>query len=80
MLSIEKIAARILTKYLGRYVEGLEEKNLQISLLKGSVQLSNLKLRKEALDGLELPVTVKTGLFTQANEVATMLTSRRTFG
>ena len=63
MFSIEKFAANILTKYLGNYVEGLEEKNLQISLLKGSAQLSNLKLKKEALDGLELPVTVKSGTF-----------------
>ena len=62
MFSVEKIAANILTHYLGTYVEGLKEKNLQISLMKGSVNLSNLQLKKEALDGLELPITVKSGM------------------
>ena len=60
---LEKIAASVLAKYLGKYV-AIEENNLCISLMEGRAQLSNLKLRDDALDDLELPVTVKEGLLT----------------
>ena len=59
---LEKLAANVLAKYLGKYVHGIEENNLCISIMEGRVQLSNLRLREDALDQLELPVTVKEGL------------------
>ena len=59
---LEGVVSTILTKYLGKYVAGLERENLQLSLGTGEVVLENLALRQDALDELELPVTVKAGL------------------
>lgn len=59
---VATLAAKILSRYLGDYVEGLDSKNLEISLLSGSVELKNLKLKTSSLEKLELPITVKEGL------------------
>lgn len=51
-----------LNKYLGNYVYGLDPQSLKISVFKGDVQLNNLHLKPEALNALNLPITVKAGL------------------
>lgn len=56
---IETIVTNLLTKYLGQYIEGLN--NLNISLAQGEAVLKNLALRRSALDDFELPVTVLSG-------------------
>eukprot|EP00191_Tetraselmis_sp_GSL018_P013894 CAMPEP_0177583080 /NCGR_PEP_ID=MMETSP0419_2-20121207/3118_1 /TAXON_ID=582737 /ORGANISM="Tetraselmis sp., Strain GSL018" /LENGTH=318 /DNA_ID=CAMNT_0019072421 /DNA_START=140 /DNA_END=1093 /DNA_ORIENTATION=+ len=58
----ERQVAYYLNKYLGRYVYNVDASALQISIFKGNVQLSNLQLKPEALNSLNLPVTVKAGL------------------
>eukprot|EP01094_Clydonella_sp_ATCC50884_P020473 TRINITY_DN4260_c0_g2_i1.p1 TRINITY_DN4260_c0_g2~~TRINITY_DN4260_c0_g2_i1.p1 ORF type:complete len:3475 (-),score=1195.12 TRINITY_DN4260_c0_g2_i1:66-10490(-) len=58
----ENIVASILSKYLGDYVEGLESKNLSLGIMGGKVKLENLRLKKEALADLEVPVVVKDGV------------------
>eukprot|EP01122_Echinamoeba_exundans_P003714 TRINITY_DN1378_c0_g1_i1.p1 TRINITY_DN1378_c0_g1~~TRINITY_DN1378_c0_g1_i1.p1 ORF type:complete len:3355 (-),score=763.88 TRINITY_DN1378_c0_g1_i1:110-10174(-) len=58
---LESIVSSLLTKYLGDYVEGLDTNNLNIGITKGDVVLANLRLKKSALDGLELPVVIKEG-------------------
>jgi hypothetical protein len=40
---------------------GLDTNNLNIGITKGDVVLTNLRLKKSALDGLELPVVIKEG-------------------
>uniref|UniRef100_A0A175YPS3 Uncharacterized protein n=1 Tax=Daucus carota subsp. sativus TaxID=79200 RepID=A0A175YPS3_DAUCS len=52
----------LLRRYLGEYVEGLSAEALKISVWKGDVLLKDLKLKAEALNSLQLPVTVKAGL------------------
>lgn len=52
----------LLQRYLGKYVYGLDAESLRISVWRGDVELSNLRLKPEALDELNLPVTVKSGL------------------
>jgi hypothetical protein len=52
----------LLQRYLGKYVYGLDAESLRISVWNGDVQLSNLRLKPEALDELNLPITVKSGL------------------
>jgi vacuolar protein sorting-associated protein 13A/C len=54
--------AYYLNKYLGSYVNGLDAESLKISVWKGDVELRNLSLKPEALQNLDLPVTVKAGL------------------
>eukprot|EP01102_Stenamoeba_stenopodia_P012691 TRINITY_DN4034_c0_g3_i1.p1 TRINITY_DN4034_c0_g3~~TRINITY_DN4034_c0_g3_i1.p1 ORF type:complete len:542 (-),score=132.61 TRINITY_DN4034_c0_g3_i1:760-2385(-) len=58
---LERIAAQLLTKYLGEYVKGLEKENLQINVIGGDVVLERLELKTEALANLELPIEVKRG-------------------
>ncbi|CAN1281796.1 Intermembrane lipid transfer protein vps13A [Linum perenne] len=51
----------LLRRYLGEYVHGLSSEALRISVWKGDVVLKDLKLKAEALNSLNLPVTVKAG-------------------
>lgn len=59
---LEGQVAFYLNKYLGSYVYGLDPQSLKISVFKGDVQLSNLHLKPEALNALNLPITIKAGL------------------
>jgi len=59
---LERQALYYLKKYLGRYVEGVDEHSLSISVWQGNVVLNNLRFRPEALAELDLPVTVRAGL------------------
>lgn len=58
---LEGLAASILSKYLGAYVDGLQKENLSLSVGAGDVVLEHLELKKEALQELDLPVTVRAG-------------------
>lgn len=52
----------LLQRYLGKYVYGLDAESLRISVWRGDVELRNLRLKPEALEELNLPITVKSGL------------------
>ena len=60
-IAILGLAASILSTYLGNWVEGLERENLEIGITSGHVVVENLKLKRGALDDLQLPVIVKSG-------------------
>lgn len=52
----------LLQQFLGKYVFGLDTESLKISVWRGDVELRNLRLKPEALEELNLPITVKSGL------------------
>lgn len=58
----EAQVAFYLNAYLGKYVYGLDAQALRISVWQGDVELRNLQLKPEALQDLNLPITVKSGL------------------
>ena len=58
---LERTASSILSRYLGAYVVGLESENWQISVASGLVELHNLRLKKTALDDVDLPIKVIAG-------------------
>lgn len=58
----EAQVAYYLNQYLGQYLHGLDRQALKISVWRGDVQLRNLQLKPEALQNLNLPITVKAGL------------------
>jgi hypothetical protein len=58
---LEGLAATILSRYLGSYIDGLQRENLSIGIGSGDVVLENLQLKRDALDDLDLPVIVKSG-------------------
>ena len=70
----ESIVATVLNQVLGKYVDNLEQKDLKLGIFSGSyetlvilftflgnVVLKNLKLKKEAVDKLNLPIEVFEG-------------------
>jgi len=59
---LEGLVATILSRYLGDYIEGLERENLSLGISSGHVKLENLRLKKEALADLELPLIIKEGM------------------
>ena len=59
---LEPVLLYYLNHYLGRYVEGLDRDSLRVSVWAGDVVLKDLKLRPEALQGLNLPITVRGGV------------------
>jgi vacuolar protein sorting-associated protein 13A/C len=59
---LEPVLVYYLNHYLGKYVEGLDRDSLRVSVWAGDVVLRDLKLRPEALQGLNLPITVKGGV------------------
>ena len=58
---LEGLAATLLNRFLGQYVKGLDPKQLSVGIWSGSVRLTNLELRREALDQLKLPINVVEG-------------------
>ncbi|KAI8333584.1 hypothetical protein BC941DRAFT_504565 [Chlamydoabsidia padenii] len=58
---LEALVASILNRVLGNYVSNLNYDQLKIAVWNGEVNLHNLKLRKDALDKLKLPIDVVEG-------------------
>ncbi|SCW01107.1 LAFE_0D05226g1_1 [Lachancea fermentati] len=58
---LESLAANLLNRILGSYVENFDSKQLNVGIWSGDVKLKNLKLKKESLDALNLPIDVRFG-------------------
>ncbi|KAL4233207.1 hypothetical protein ACF0H5_007891 [Mactra antiquata] len=57
----ESAASYVLNRILGKYVQNLDSSNLNVSIFKGDVELTDLQLKPEALVELKLPIEVKAG-------------------
>mmetsp|Transcript_1298 Transcript_1298/g.4447 ORF Transcript_1298/g.4447 Transcript_1298/m.4447 type:complete len:3393 (-) Transcript_1298:60-10238(-) len=57
----ESIVSRLLVKYVGNYVENVDKDQLKVGIFKGDLELYDLVLKRTALDGLDLPVSVSSG-------------------
>jgi vacuolar protein sorting-associated protein 13A/C len=55
----EKILGGLLNRLLGDYVEGFDSNNLNLSLWSGEVNIENVRLKKEILVKLGLPISIK---------------------
>jgi vacuolar protein sorting-associated protein 13A/C len=60
-LNSVELITKILVRYLGEYVEGLNREHLRFSLLEGKVEINNLRFKTTALNQFRLPVTVREG-------------------
>ncbi|KAI8363865.1 hypothetical protein EDC96DRAFT_608831 [Choanephora cucurbitarum] len=58
---LESLVASILNRFLKNYVSNLNYDQLKIGMWKGEVHLRDLKLRRDALDKLDLPINVSEG-------------------
>ena len=52
----------VLNKLLGEYVHCISAKDLSVAVFKGDVVLKNLRLKTEALNALDLPFAIRSGL------------------
>ena len=57
----KRLLLNVLVDVLGNYVEGLNPENLKLGIWDGKIELSDLKLKRTALDGLNLPISVSHG-------------------
>ncbi|KAK6170959.1 hypothetical protein SNE40_019236 [Patella caerulea] len=57
----ESLVVNLLNKHFGKYIQNLDSSNLNISILQGDAEFTDLQLRPEALAELDLPVEVKAG-------------------
>ncbi|CAB3254271.1 unnamed protein product [Arctia plantaginis] len=57
----EGAVAGILNRLLGKYVQDLDTENLNVGIFSGNVNLTDLKIKPEALYELDLPIDVKIG-------------------
>ncbi|AEO58474.1 hypothetical protein MYCTH_2305828 [Thermothelomyces thermophilus ATCC 42464] len=58
---LEGLVAGLLNRFLGMYVKNFDPTQLKVGIWSGDVKLSNLQLRREALDQLKLPINVVEG-------------------
>ena len=59
---MSSLVAPILQRYLGDFLEGLSKENLKIQVLDGLLTQKNVRVRTAALQEMNLPVTVKSGV------------------
>lgn len=57
----KQLLLNILGDVLGNYVDGLSVENLKLGVWSGKIELHNLQLKRTALDGLNLPISVSHG-------------------
>jgi vacuolar protein sorting-associated protein 13A/C len=58
---LEGLVANLLNRFLGMYVQNFDAKQLNVGIWSGDVKLTNLELRREALDQMHLPLNVVEG-------------------
>ncbi len=57
----ERLISKVLNKVLGDFIENIQPGQLDISLLKGDVHLTNMKLKKDLFASLPLPFALDFG-------------------
>jgi vacuolar protein sorting-associated protein 13A/C len=57
----ESFLEKILNRVIGQYVEGIQKEDMKVGLLSGNVEIKNLKLKKQILEELKLPFSLKFG-------------------
>ncbi|CAD8067129.1 unnamed protein product [Paramecium primaurelia] len=55
----EKILQRILFTYLGKFITGFDQTNLQLGIWSGNIVIENVALKQEIFADLELPLELK---------------------
>jgi hypothetical protein len=57
----KRLLLSVLVDVLGNYVEGLTVENLKLGVWSGKIELNNMKLKENALDALNLPISITHG-------------------
>ena len=57
----EALITKVLNKVLGDFIENIDSRQLDISLFKGNINLTNMKLRPDLFDSLPVPFALDYG-------------------
>eukprot|EP00755_Sulcionema_specki_P015947 Sspe_Gene.60748::Locus_33541_Transcript_1_1_Confidence_1.000_Length_11348::g.60748::m.60748/K19525/VPS13A_C; vacuolar protein sorting-associated protein 13A/C len=60
-MGIDRLVASLVAPYTEKYIENLDTKQLQLSVFSGAIELTNLSLKRSALNDFNLPVDVCRG-------------------
>lgn len=52
----EGLIQKVLLAIFGRFIDGLDRKQINLSFLKGNLVIENVSIKKEALEALQLPI------------------------
>lgn len=63
----ESFLEKILSRVIGKYVEGIRKEDMKVGLLSGKVEIKNLKLKKQIIEELNLPFALKFGIVDRLN-------------
>ena len=55
----EALLEKLLLKYLGRFISGLDKNNLHLGVFSGNVVIENVNLKEDILEMLDLPMIIK---------------------
>ena len=59
---MQALGSSIVDLLLGEYIEGVDQRQLELDVLNGHLLLQNLAVKDVALQRLQLPVLVKAGI------------------
>lgn len=60
-MALSSLVANLLNRFLGMYVKNFDPKQVNVGIWSGDVKLTDLELKREALDHLHLPLNVIEG-------------------
>lgn len=55
----EGLLYRILLTYFGKFIEGFDRRHISLGVMSGNLLVENVRIKKEAIDELELPITLQ---------------------
>lgn len=58
---LQRLLENILTRYIGAYVQEINHNNLKMSIYSGLIDMSNLALKKNLLQRLNIPIELSAG-------------------
>jgi hypothetical protein len=61
-LMFEKLLEKILSRILGQYVDGISKDQMNVGIWSGNVDISNLRLKQQIIQELNLPFQLKFGM------------------
>jgi vacuolar protein sorting-associated protein 13A/C len=58
---------KVLNDTIGKYIDGLTEENLKLSVFSGTIALQNVSLNRKGIEELQLPISVVNGFIESIN-------------
>lgn len=56
---LEEILKKYLETYLGKYIDGIDSKNLKVGILSGNIVLENCRLKTSYIKNLNMPYKIQ---------------------